>query len=481
MAVLTLLIAGCSKPEEVISSRLAQANKNLESGRVEDAVRSLEDLNERYPDRPAVLEALGFAYVQSGRNAAAASAFVKAAENDLASSSLRPIAAEAYLKEGAPEKAAEQLRLYVAEFPGDFQVWQRLGEAEDSQGNVARAIDAYLEWYRLQPTGEAAYRLGTAFRRLNNAPQARTWYETAMRHADSHIDGALAGLLALEIEARDYAAAELTLGQLERNFPEYLTTLPDLPDYRADIARWKETRAAVDAARAEQDKLAAELAASRRTQEAALAGASTAVPATPTPPAVEPQATVPAASEPPPVASAPEPAPSPAVATPPESATPSTPTTGDADFDAALARKEAGDFTGAADLLQTALSYDDTRVELWLELADCYRRLRQFDAAEAYMLEARRRAPDSLQIEAAWINLGREHLTHDGYLARLDQARRRFPTNISLAYQLAHEFALAKVDRARTAAAYEDFLLIAAPDDPRRREAEEYLNRANKR
>ena len=238
MAVLTLLIAGCSKPEEVISSRLAQANKNLETGRVDDAVRTLEDLNERFPDRPAVLEALGFAYVQAGRHGAAAVAFVKAAENDVASSSLRPLAAEAFLKEGAPAKAAEQLRLYVAEYPGDYQVWQRLGEAEEAQGNTARAIDAYLEWYRVQPTGDAAYRLGTAFRRLNNIPQARTWYETAMRHAESHIDGALAGLLAIEIETRDYAAAELTLGQLERNFPEILATLPDLPDYRADIARW---------------------------------------------------------------------------------------------------------------------------------------------------------------------------------------------------------------------------------------------------
>jgi thioredoxin-like negative regulator of GroEL len=140
-------------------------------------------------------------------------------------------------------------------------------------------------------------------------------------------------------------------------------------------------------------------------------------------------------------------------------------------------RKEAGDFAGAADLLQTALTYDDTRVELWTELADCYRRLKQYDAAEAYLLEARRRAPDSLPIEAAYLNLGREHLTHDGYLARLEQARRRFPTNISLAYQLAHEFSLANVDRARTAAAWEDFLMLAAPDDPRRKEAEEYLRR----
>jgi predicted Zn-dependent protease len=480
MAVVTLLIAGCSKPEEVISSRLAQANKNLETGRVDDAVRALEDLNERFPDRPAVLEALGFAYAQSGRNAAAASAFVKAAENDVASSSLRPLAAEAYLKEGSPDKAAEQLRLYVAEFPGDYQVWQRLGEAEDAQGNSARAIDAYLEWYRLQPNGEAAFRLGNAFRRLNNVPQARTWYETAMRHADSHIDGALAGLLALEIEARDYAAAEMTLGQLERNFPEILPTLPDLPDYRADIARWKETRAAVDVVRAEQEKLASELAAARRKQEAALAADSTATTTastatTTTPPSVLSSDLAPASS---PVPSSATAAATPApTATVPAAATTAAPASGDPDLDAALARKEAGDFAGAADLLQTALTYDDTRVELWTELADCYRRLKQYDAAEAYLLEARRRAPDSLQIEAAYLNLGREHLTHDGYLARLEQARRRFPTNISLAYQLAHEFSLANVDRARTAAAYEDFLLLATPDDPRRKEAEDYLRR----
>jgi len=498
MAVLTLLIAGCSKPEEVISSRLAQANKNLESGQIEDAIRSLEDLNERFPERPAVLEALGFAYVQAGRNGAAASAFVKAAENDLASSSLRPLAAEAYLKEGDPAKAAEQLRLYVAEFPGDFQVWQRLGEAEDAQGNTARAIDAYLEWYRIQPTGEAAFRLGTLFRRLNNLPQARTWFETTMRHAESHIDGALAGLLTLEIDARDYAAAELTLGQLERNFPEILATMPDVPDYRADIARWKETRAAVDAVRAEQDKLAAEFAAARRQQEAALAGSTpptnTAAPPTPaitpTPPAAAPTpapavATVaatpsntpaPASSNDVPAAAAPEPTPTlPAPA--PATAQAEVAASDDPALSAALARKDAGDLEGAANLLQDALSDDDSRVELWVELADCYRRLKQFDAAEAYLLEARRRAPESLPIETAFLNLGREHLPHDGYLARLDQARRRFPTNISLAYQLARELALAKVDRARTAAAYEDFLLLAAPDDPRRKEAEEFLRR----
>lgn len=501
MAVLTLLISGCSKPEEVISSRLAQANKNLETGRVEDAVRSLEELNERYPDRPAVLEALGFAYAQAGRNAAAAAAFVRAAENDMSSSGLRPLAAEAYLKEGAADKAAEQLRLYVAEFPGDYQVWQRLGEAEESQGNTARSIDAYLEWYRIQPSGEAAYRLGNAFRRLNNVPQARSWYETTMRHADSHIDGALAGLLALEMETRDYAAAELTLGQLERNFPETLATLPDVPDYRADIAAWKETRAAVDAARAEQDRIANELAASRRQQQAALqAGATSstdqppaAAPSAPTADATGsgPMAAAPAtASREPAAAEAPvagsaqamEPAAGSSSGAAPERASPATGASAPAasdnpEFDAALARKEAGDFTGAAELLETLLSYDDSRVDYWVELADCYRRLKQFSAAEAYLLEARRRAPDSLPIETAYLNLSREYLPQEAYLARLDQARQRFPANVSLAYQLAHEYATARADRLRTAAAYEDFLLLAAPDDPRRREAEEYLRR----
>ena len=522
MAVLTLLISGCSKPEEVISSRLSQANKNLETGRVDDAVRSLEDLNERFPDRPAVLEALGFAYVQAGRNGAAAAAFVKAAENDIASSSLRPLAAEAYFKDGAPDKAAEQLRLYVAEFPGDYQVWQRLGEAEEAQGNLARAIDAYLEWYNVHASGDAAFRLGEAFRRLNNVPQARSWYETTMRHAESHIDGALAGLLALEMQAGDYAAAELTLGQLERNFPEKLATLPDVPDYRADIARWKETRTAVDAARAEQDRIATELAESRRRQQESLAsGASTPSASAPGPAAGAtvaadrgPTAEAPSLPTSSPAGSpssvgAPSSAPAPAVDQPAssagtasaiaaetpglaESAPPETPSaespatasasapaaasaSADPEFDQAMARKAAGEYMEAADLLQTALSYDDTKIEYWAELADCYRRLKQFDAAEAYMLEARRRAPDSLAIEVAFINLGREHLSHDGYLARLDQARQRFPANVNLAYMLAHEFAEAGVDRMRTAAAYEDFLLLATPDDPRRREAEAYL------
>jgi hypothetical protein len=36
MAVMTLLIAGCSKPEEVISRRVTQANQNLDAGRVDD-------------------------------------------------------------------------------------------------------------------------------------------------------------------------------------------------------------------------------------------------------------------------------------------------------------------------------------------------------------------------------------------------------------------------------------------------------------
>ncbi len=494
MAVLTLLISGCSKPEEVISSRLAQANKNLETGRVDDAVRSLEELNERYPGRPAVLEALGFAYAQEGRNSAAAAAFVRAAENDPASSGLRPLAAEAYLREGAPDKAAEQLRLYVAEFPGDFQVWQRLGEAEESQGNIARSIDAYLEWYRVQPSGEAAYRLGNAFRRLNNVPQARSWYETTMRHADSHIDGALAGLLALEMETRDYAAAEMTLGQLERNFPETLATLPDVPDYRADIAAWKETRAAVDAARAEQDRIAGELAASRRQQQAALQSGSADAPSpgpaaaatTPAGTAATPDASSPAGPPPAqPEPATPTPAMEAAAAPRPVDAPdtgPATPATtvaasANPEFDAAMARKEAGDFTAAADLLQTALSEDDSRIEYWVELADTYRRLKQFGAAEAYLLEARRRAPESLAIETAFLNLSREYLPQEAYLARLDQARQRFPANVNLAYQLAREYAAANVDRLRTAAAYEDFLLLAAPDDPRRREAEEYLRR----
>lgn len=465
LAVSVLFFAGCSKPEEVISTRIAEANKKLEAGQAAAAVAILERVDHAYPEKPAVLEALGFAYAQAGKPAAAAASFVNAADIDAGSASLRQLAAESFVRDGALDRASEQLRLYLGEFPGDYQSWQKLGEIEEQRSNVARAIDAWLEWYRIRPEGEAAFRLGTAFRRLNNAPQAKTWFERTIKHSDVHIDESLLALLGLEREAGDLAAVERTVGQLDKNFPGVLDA-STLAGVRADLAAWQQSQRELEAARVEQEKLARELEEMRRRNQPGDAPA-----ATPAPAAASAQPAAPtqaggasaAAGEPP--------------AIPPRLTGPDVSPA----LAAAIERREAGDPQKAVELLWRTLSDDAGQVDCWLELADCYRELKQYTPAESCILEARRLAPEAIEVETTYLNIVRESQPADVFLTRLEEARRRFPEEPNLAYALASEAAKDGGDVARASAAYEDFLLLAGPDDPRRAEAGQYLARQRAR
>ncbi len=473
--VVTLLMIGCSKPEEVISTRVSLANQKLEAGEVENAVGILEALDARYPNKPVVLEALAFAYARNGKNAAAAASFVRAADLDPGSSVLRQLAAEAFVQEGALPRAAEQHRLYLAEFPGDFQSWQKLGDIERQSGNLTRAIDAYLEWYRLRPTGECAYRLGAAFRALNNSPQAKTWFEATIKHGDASVKESLLGLLELELEAGDLAAAAQTVGQLDRNFPGALDE-SRIAGVRQRIAAWREADAALASARSEQERLARELAEERQARlreiEESVRGAPPPEPVAETPDQPQPPETEPRERPIVPVAEV-APAPEPAAASALPADVPPV-------LAAAIERKESGDIQGAVDMLWRSLGDDPGQVRLWSEAADCYRELNQFAQAEACILEARRLAPDSVEIETAYLNIVRASQSPDVYLSRIATARAKFPDNANLAYVFARELAQAESDAARTVTAYEDFLLLADPRDPRRAEAADYLARARR-
>jgi tetratricopeptide (TPR) repeat protein len=469
VAIVTFAVAGCSKPEEVISSRIAVANKNLEAGRAAEAVQILEKLDRAHPDQPAVLEALGFAHAQNGQHRQAANCFVRAADRDPNSASLRQMAAEAFLRDGALDLAAEQHRMFLHEFPGDYQSWQKLGEIEEQRGDLLRAIDAYLEWYRIRPGGEGAFRLGTAFRRLNNSPQAKIWFEATVRQGEDHLEEALLALLELEIEAGDFAAAERTAGQIDRNYPGSLDASP-LAGVRARIAAWKEAEKSLAEARAEQERLARELEETRRQQQAELARSRQVLAASERPPEAPTAGAFPGPSG---AAQPANPAQQAAARATLASISPS--------VAAAIERRESGQVDKAVEILWRALGADDSRVEIWAELADCYRELKQYSPAEACILEARRRAPDSIEIETAFLNIVRESQERDVYFARLEEARRRFPANANLAYVLARELVSAAGDPARAVVAYEDFLLLADPSDPRRTEATEFIAQARRR
>ncbi|MGH8020051.1 MAG: tetratricopeptide repeat protein [Opitutaceae bacterium] len=490
---MTLLIVGCSKPEEVISTRVSLANQKLEAGEIEDAVEILEELDARYPNKPAVLEALAFAYARAGKNTAAATSFVRAADLDPRSSVLRQLAAEAFQQEGELAKAAEQHRLYLAEFPGDFQSWQKLGDIERESGNLTSAIDACLEWYRLRPTGECAYRLGAAFRALNNSPQAKTWFEATIKHGEAFVEESLLGLLELELEAGDLAAAARTVGQLDRNFPEALND-SRLAGVRQRIAAWREADEALAKARAEQERLARELAEARQSRlreieesvraesppSPAPGAETTAAPAPETDQTSAPPETPEAEPRERPISPVVEVVPTETPPAPEPPAASGIPADTPPMLVAAIKRRESGDIQGAVDMLWRALGDDPSQVRIWAEAADCYRELKQFAQAEACILEARRLAPDSIEVETTYLNIVRASQPPEVYLSRVATAREKFPGNANLAWVFARELAQVEADAARTVTAYEDFLLLADPRDPRRAEAADFLARARR-
>ena len=457
-----LLLCGCGGRDESFSRDLREANERVNQGDFAGAIEILVPLNEERPSQIPVVEALAFAYAGNGDHTLAAWHMIQLADLDPAQPDLRLLAAKSLETAGDPESAIEQYRLYLKSETQDARAWQHLADLCRMTNNPRGAIEALLARQTLDPSPETAFALGQLFRSLNNSPQAQVWFATAARADGSNADAARLNLLELSLAEDDFrTAADLAASLQDRlGDPEDRRRLENS---REQIKAWQASESTLEAARRERERLASEVGRLRREQEAMAAENARRAEA-------DARASRLAQEE----AQRERPV---------QSALPQSGTAGAAGRtdvatgEAAEALAAAGDPQGAVAAYWKAINADDTRPGLWLGLSRAYIALQQWTEAESCVLEARRRDRKNPRIEETYLQIVRRTRPFDVFLAEVTAARNRFPQSPDLALQLAEALSAAGTDTLQAIRAYEDFLLLAPPDDPRIPQTQNTLDR----
>lgn len=454
-----LLAIGCSSREEVFNREFKQANDRANAGEFAEAIDILVPLNEERPGYAPLVEALAFAYAGTGDHTLAAWHMIHLADLDPSQPDLRLLAAESLEQAGDPEAAIEQYRLYLKNNTQDAQAWQHLADLCRETGDTRGAVEALLARQTLDPSAATAFALGDLFRRLNNLPQAQVWYATAARQNGPEADTARLNLLELTIAEGDFQTATDLAANLKGRLSDPAQK-EVLAGYQAEIDAWKGSQSSMQAARREQERLAAEVERLSKQQEAIAAANARQVEedARATALAAE-QARREAAGRKPKEVNRPA---------------ASTATGAEGRGDELVT---AGNLSDAASAYWQAINADDSRPELWLKLARIYIRLQQWAEAESCVLEARRRDRRSPDIEVAYLEIVRRTQPFNQFLNEVTNARANYPQSADIALMLAEALSATGQETIRAIRAYEDFLLLAPPRDPRRKQAENTLDR----
>ena len=454
-ATLACLLVACASKEEIFNRNFKQANDMATAGEFTAAIEILATLNEERPDFMPVVEALAFAYAGNGDHTLAAWHMIQLADLDPSQPDLRLLAAESLETAGDPKAAIEQYRIYLKIDSQDSQAWNHLAGLYRQIGNTQGAVEALLSKQTLDPSEETAFALAELFRQLNNLPQAQVWYATAARHIGPRTDEARLNLLELSIIEGDFEAADKLVDALSGHLTD--PAQQELfADYRKQIKAWKASQISMKKAREEQARLAIEV--DRLSQEQKRISSDNAHQA-------EIEAAARLAEE-----ESSRMAAAPAVASPSGQSAPGPEQEGDEL--AAL-----GDPKGAAIAYWKAVGQDDSRSDLWLKLTNAYRALREWPEAEACVLEARRRDRQNPDIEIVYLDIIRQTRPYDQFLDEIESSRSRYPQDPDIAIVLANALSATGENTIRAIRAYEDFLLLAPPDDPRRQQAKNSLNR----
>jgi tetratricopeptide (TPR) repeat protein len=454
-AILACLLVGCASKEEVFNRNLEQANDLAAAGEFTAAIEILVPLNDEKPEFLPVVEALAFAYAGNGDHTLAAWYLIQLADLDPAQPDLRLLAAESLETAGDLTAAIEQYRIFIKNNSQDAQAWNHLAGLYQETGNTRGAVEALLSKQTLDPSEETAFTLAGLFRQLNNLPQAQVWYATAARQNGTRAGEARLNLLELSIIEGDFEAARQLANALSGrlNDPAQQDLLNN---YSKQIDAWYASQASMKKAREEQARLASEVERLRLVQEQIAAENAR-------------QAEVDAATR-----LAEEKTAETEVSS--SDLLPSTrsPPGAEQEGDELAAR---GDPQGAAVAYWKAIGLDDSRSDLWLKLANVYRTMQQWPEAEACVLEARRRDRQNPDLEIIYLEIIRRSRPYDQFLDEVGSSRTRYPQDPDIAILLADALSATGQDTLRAIRAYEDFLLLAPPDDPRRQQAQNTLNR----
>jgi tetratricopeptide (TPR) repeat protein len=251
LLAVVILSQGCSSQksdqklaalEAKIQNEIEKAQKLFQSKDPEKALHQLESLNKKHPNNPAILETLGFLYVDQKDSELAAFYLEHAARNDKNRSQLLLYAAQTYQQASNLEAAARNYFDYLQKTREDGAAWKALGHVYQQLNRPKFAIDALIEASQ-HPGGELtateSAEIGQMFHQLENWTQAQRWFEISLSKNEdpkSKIT-ALLGLLALELDSKNWESAYTFIQEIDSIDPSALDNSP-LAYARAEIQKW---------------------------------------------------------------------------------------------------------------------------------------------------------------------------------------------------------------------------------------------------
>jgi len=271
-------LAGCTSPEEKRARQIESALELYREGNNAEALRILEELSSEYPNDTEILHSIGRIYSSQSDYSTAAFFLEQAHLQEPDDVELLFETYQALEAAGQPSGLMlEKIAALSPETMTDA-LWIALGRHRSGNNQTEAALDAYLKGVnpeKQKPDPETATDIGQLFAKLGNMPQAVNWLEIAVDNDDPSTLTALFALLEIQLRQKHWADAESTIERLNKQFPgaleasQWKQASDELKRWRAAQEEMKAKLAAAEAAkRAEEEaaKKAAEAAATEITE-----------------------------------------------------------------------------------------------------------------------------------------------------------------------------------------------------------------------
>lgn len=504
-----VLLTGCTEKStpvthetkaKQIQEQIATANNALAAGQVAQAIKQLEQLDQRTPNHPDILEALAFAYAAQPDPMLAAFYFEQVFKMAPERTELLPYAAKTYAQEQEWEAAASAYTRYLKEVPDDVNAAYALAIVYSEMGQIDNALKAYLnavEATERKPTAAEATRLGNMFRAQGNNARAGDYYAIALEQAEAQPPlAALAGLFELAVNREQAERAETLAAQIEEQQPGTLSKLPAYSRFQAQMveveaARRAEEQAAAEAEAAKTEAQAvaedtetrpdSEDSATTETSDTTSLAEDTTDPTNTT--QASPKESGDASSSS--IADTPaNEAPVAAAPAEPEQETSSRPrpvqpepthSVSDLVAMASEARTQ-GDDARAIALNWEAVNREHENSESWYELSRSYLASGQLARAEATILEAMRLAPKNVRYRLSYLKIVQMTQPPATFMQELEKAHDALPDSPDIVLQLARGYDRILKNRRDAHFLYSRFIEMA-PRHPERESAEEAIRK----
>ena len=220
--------------------QLNLANKNLDHGNPEQAIKILEELKISYPNHPEILENLAFAFTATEEFHTAAFYFSQLAEKFPNKIEFYKFSAQSWEKAGDLNAAIKLFEAYILRNPRDWKTWRNLADLYLTTRQTSKAIRAYANSSQLRFDPELSLKAALLANSTGNLRDAEKGFFSLLQVADPAVaQRAHLGLLVIKHKRRQWEAVEGLLEMLDKNFPGAVEA-EGLSRVRRDLAIWKQ-------------------------------------------------------------------------------------------------------------------------------------------------------------------------------------------------------------------------------------------------